>query len=98
MTTPYDLLTSPVFLIVATGAAARLTRLVTTDSIFDYPRLWASHWDWSHDLVHCAWCVGFWLSLATAAILPMLWHVAAIRVLAVALAINHVFATLETKD
>lgn len=68
--------------IVLLIAAARVTRLVTTDTITNDMRLWvdkiatpADHHTpvamWRimlTELVHCPWCIGFWISAAAAAI------------------------------
>lgn len=44
-------------------AAARVTRLVTWDSVFDGPRGWLSgRHRWLEGLLGCSWCAGFWVS------------------------------------
>lgn len=57
-------MTSLAFVIVAL-AAARLTRLVTEDTITEPLRVWASSRPFVYELVTCPWCIGFWISLAT---------------------------------
>lgn len=55
------------FLVVSL-AAARITRVITTDSISDPFRLFVSdrvQSDWVDTLLSCPWCMGFWVSLAT---------------------------------
>lgn len=65
MSHPDVILTDPVLLIILVLATARLTRLATTDTIFDTPRLHIARWDWSNKLIHCPFCIGFWITIAT---------------------------------
>lgn len=55
------------FLVIAL-AAARITRLITTDTLTDPLRLWIARTyesDWVDELFTCPWCMGFWVSLVT---------------------------------
>lgn len=64
------------------GTTARLTRLITADSITDPPRAWITLkaeakvgrkvWTWFDDLIHCVWCVSIYVGTATAYI--AVWH------------------------
>lgn len=55
-------------LLVAVLATFRVTRLVTTDKVFDRPRtvLWDwladRGWWWPLDLLGCDWCVSVWIA------------------------------------
>ena len=57
-------------LLVAVLATFRVTRLVTTDKVFDRPReaLWGwladRGWWWPLDLLGCDWCVSVWVAAA----------------------------------
>lgn len=59
-------------------AAYRVTRLITRDSILDIPRAWVVErlhpGGYLDELVHCVWCVGFWVSVV-AVILVWTWPV-----------------------
>ena len=82
-------------------AAARLTRLVRRDRIFDAPRnalvLWAmnrSGPDREHLLVYflrCVWCVSLW----SAAVAVGLWQVAPVVVHVLAVAYVAALATVD---
>lgn len=59
------------------GTTARLTRLVTEDSITEPARTWIAKrakaanprlWRKLDDLVQCPWCVSIWVSVPTALI------------------------------
>lgn len=58
-------------------SVARITRLLTRDSITDFIRIWAYKRSGGNetmltDFVQCAWCVGMWVSFATAWVGPVL--------------------------
>lgn len=68
---------NPVMLVLMIGAAARLTHLITTDSIIYNFRLWVENWELDHwgpegisftSLFTCPWCIGFWISCGVAAL------------------------------
>lgn len=56
-------------LLVAALAAARLTRLVVTDTVVGRPRAWVMARLAKHPKVveglECPWCVGWWIALGT---------------------------------
>ena len=54
--------------VIITLAAARVTRLVTTDSITEPLRERLTRWPLAYELVTCPWCIGFWISLAWVAV------------------------------
>lgn len=63
-----------VFFILNTFAAARLTQLVTTDSITEPPRVAVTEWSDRRTLtrplavlINCGWCVSVWVAAALAA-------------------------------
>lgn len=50
-------------LILMVGALARLTRLITFDTILRQPRLWiADRSEWFGYLFQCPWCMSIWLA------------------------------------
>jgi hypothetical protein len=92
----YLLLVDPIPLLLLALAAARLTHLVTTDTILDRPRLAASRWEWSETLLTCPWCIGWWISLLVVAAVPPLWPHPVTRILITALAISYLVGKLES--
>lgn len=59
-----DVTLASVFVVAV--AAARITRLITTDDLTDPIRLWIAETyqsDWVDKLFSCDWCMGFWVSL-----------------------------------
>jgi hypothetical protein len=70
---------APVILVVCALAAARLTRLVVDDVIFDQPRAWlVTRLDGKLEkLITCPWCISAWLS---AGVLVLAWAVHPIEV------------------
>lgn len=55
--------------LLALGASARLARLATTDSIAQPVRdRCTSHSPWADDLIHCPFCIGFWLGSSVLAV------------------------------
>lgn len=66
---------SPFLLLLAALAAARITRLITTDRLFEAPRLWAVNklgpLNLSAYLITCQWCMGLWVSCMT---VSAAWH------------------------
>lgn len=68
------LIVFPVWFALNTAAAARLTQLVTTDSITERPRVAVTEWADRRRgtrplavLINCGWCVSVWVSGALAA-------------------------------
>lgn len=70
-----------ILVVVTVGAIARLTRLVTGDSITQPARAWINRhakranrraWTWFDDLINCPWCVSIWISVPTAVI--VMWN------------------------
>lgn len=57
-------------LLLAFGSAARLTRLITTDTITGPLRAKVlTHYgpqSMAYELIRCPWCVGFWISIPAA--------------------------------
>lgn len=82
--------------VVAVLCAARITRLITTDSITEELRLRLSTYDWSRKLVNCPWCIGFWVSAATAVVTALLWPDPWIVTAMSAFAISHAVGFLAT--
>lgn len=66
---------SPLLLVVAVLASARITRLVTTDRITEAPRRWVVNrldpLSLAAYMVTCVWCVGTWITIAVTA---AAWH------------------------
>ncbi len=58
---------TPLGFVVVCLAAARLTRLVTEDTITEPLRVWASDRPFLYELITCPWCIGFWISLGCVA-------------------------------
>ena len=55
-------------LVIVALAATRITRLATTDTIFDAPRLWLMRkGEWLEELLSCPWCTSVWVGLAVTA-------------------------------
>jgi hypothetical protein len=104
-------MTSPTALAVNALAAYRLTRLVTRDSLPPLPAVRQHVLDKLDEiqnrrgvtadhplteLVHCPWCVGFWISVGVvgaATLAPRAW-----RPLATALAFSAVVANIATRE
>lgn len=68
-----QLLAFPIAFIFAAFAAARLTQLVTTDSITEPPRVWVTERADRRRitrpiavLINCGWCVSVWVAAAVA--------------------------------
>jgi hypothetical protein len=55
---------TPLAFVIVSLAAARLTRLVTDDTITEPLRVWASDKPFVYELVTCPWCIGFHISVA----------------------------------
>jgi hypothetical protein len=92
----------PAWLLVtlAVLATARLTRLVTTDSITDPARAWLHDHTppWVTYLVHCPWCVSVWLGAGVAAATynwPRTWPV---QIALVGLTASYVTGRLEERN
>jgi hypothetical protein len=83
-------------LLVVALAAARITRIVTTDTVGQPIRLAFSRWDWGRELVHCPWCIGTWISLAVVALFYILSPSAWFTFPAVVLAVSHLVGLLDT--
>lgn len=89
-------------LVLVALAAARITRLVTTDSIADPVRDWlldlprserAAEW-WA-DLVSCPWCAGWWVAVAATLVLSFA-PTGAVRWLALPWALSYAVGALAT--
>lgn len=59
---------TPLAFVIVSLAAARLTRLVTEDTITEPLRVWASNKPFLYELVTCPWCIGFHISVACVAV------------------------------
>ena len=69
-------------ILLTVGVVARLTRLVTKDSITDPARKWIEAkmvkagqrglWNKIDELVNCPWCVSIWVGVPSGVI--MIWH------------------------
>lgn len=85
-------------LLLAFGATARLTRLVTGDTItrFIRDRVAARYGDDSiqREFIGCPWCVGFWMSaIVTAfAFCPKINHHPAFLIICTALSMSWLYA------
>jgi len=56
-----------VTLIVLILAVFRVTRLATTDTIFDTPRNWVhDHSSFFSEMLDCDWCASFWVAVPVA--------------------------------
>jgi hypothetical protein len=66
---------SPFLMLIAALAGARITRLITTDRIFEAPRLWLINkldpLSLSAYVITCSWCTGLWVACVT---LSAAWH------------------------
>lgn len=92
------ILTDPVVLIVAILAAARLTRLITTDTFGEPVRLAVSRSDFGRELIHCPWCIGFWISLAVALVTMASWPHPVTVVVLIAFAISEAVGLIAVND
>lgn len=93
----------PLILILLVLAAARVTRLVVTDDITQFARLWVARqrgraFDWLLDLVSCHWCTGLWVSAAVVLAWTQWSHTFALRVVVVTLAIAQVQAMVNERE
>lgn len=85
-------------LLLAFGASARLTRLITGDTITRFIRDWvaARYGDESiqREFIGCPWCVGFWVSGAVTltAFCPAINHHPAFLIATTALSISWLYA------
>lgn len=59
---------TPLAFVIVCLATARLTRLVTDDTITEPLRVWASDKPLLYGLITCPYCIGFWISLVTVAV------------------------------
>jgi hypothetical protein len=87
-------------LVVIAGATARLTRLVTTDKIFERPRDWILDRVDPHGfityLLGCPWCVSIYVGAAMAPIGTYLGEEPYVTIPAVALTLSYITGCLET--
>lgn len=65
---------TPFTLTLLVLASARVTHLLTTDTIAEPVRLLFARTDWGNTLIHCPWCIGFWVSVALTTLLVALPH------------------------
>lgn len=89
-------------IVLAVAATARLTRLVTADTItaplrVAVVRKWGPS-SMANEFIHCAWCVGMWLSLATAALTVAALDLSWWLYLPLALAYSHVVGLAARLD
>ena len=86
---------TPLAFVIICLAAARLTRLVTEDTITEPVRVWASDKPFVYELVTCPWCIGFWISLGCVAV----WWTTSDRAvwLLAPFAVSHVAGWLNTQ-
>jgi hypothetical protein len=71
-------------LVLFVGSVARLTRLVTADSITDPIRAKTEKvvkkatsrkvWTWVDDLINCPWCVSMWIGVIGALVVLPHWQ------------------------
>lgn len=66
------MVTSLLTLVLIVGTVARLTRLLTTDQLFEPPRMWIIK-RFGVDsqityLAHCQWCLSVWLGVIGAVV------------------------------
>ena len=86
---------TPLTLLVVALAAARTTRLITTDTITEWLRVRLSDRPFWYELVTCPWCIGFWISLGWVLVW---WTVDGRAVwLALPFAVSYVVGWLETR-
>lgn len=90
-----------VVLLLAAGAAARLTRLAVADTVTGPARHWINHVSYVaprpiraaasvlDTLLACAWCAGFWISVAVAASAVTFGHTPLWQVIALALTYSY---------
>lgn len=92
-------------LVIYVLAVARITRLINADTVFDRIRLIPARaarsallagddksrarWDTVVYFLECPWCVGMWISLATAIVPVLMLHWAWWTFLPLALAASH---------
>ena len=63
MVCPSDVLAA----IILGFGCARVTRIITRDTVTEPMRVWIVHrygTGWQTQLVHCPWCVGWWVAAA----------------------------------
>lgn len=97
-----------ILIVLILGTTARLTRLVTEDTITRPIRRWIEKrmlragmrgwWNWLDDLVNCPWCVSIWVSFPTAFI--AVWHASNRVVVAgmLALTASWLAANVQTRE
>lgn len=90
------------------GTTARLTRLVTADSITDPARDWIEAkakaklgkgaWAKFDDLVSCPWCVSVWVGFATSFIVLWSWTNRFVLASMIALTASLFTGNLQTRE
>ena len=64
-----------VTLVIAVLAVYRITRVITTDVIFNTPREWVEEHTkpggYLDELLHCNWCVSFWVGIAVTVLVAL---------------------------
>lgn len=84
--------------LLALGATARLTRLITADYLTRGIRFWAvRRWGPDHDipyLLTCAWCSGLWIAGAVCTIAWFYGHTAPYLIATSALTVSWLYATI----
>lgn len=87
-------------LLLAFGASARLTRLITRDTITEFIRDWIEDRygedSFAREFIGCPWCVGFWVSgfVTALAFCPPIAHHPIFMVTATALSISWLYALI----
>lgn len=86
---------------IAVLAAARITRLVTTDSITMIGRAhvlakWGKD-SWQFKLITCPWCIGFWISSAIIVSVG-LWPTKVLLIVLGCFAASHIVGLLARLD
>lgn len=85
--------------VLIVGFAARLTRLAVADTIAEWPRILAVRAAgrisdgavrWTHALLTCPHCIGFWISAAVVASWAAWGHTAGWRLVAAAFTVAYI--------
>jgi hypothetical protein len=85
------------WLLLLTLSSARVTHLITTDTIAQPFRDLFKDNEWLDELVHCPWCIGAYISLLHA-LLVRHYTNRILFTLVAAAAISYAVGYLETRD
>ena len=97
---------SALIVVLMIGATARLTHLVTTDMVSEGFRRWVENFELDHwgpeglsftSLLGCPWCIGFWISMGTAALTWAFGDMAWLQFLWAGLTASYVTGYMEEK-